>query len=286
MPFPAQEDLAAPPWPAWLEAARVEDSLAAAAYEATPARFRAALKTGLALAHFHFGESATRRDEAELNGRLGLRRASRRLPAPWALVILSPAYTAAARITAACAAALLAGVPHVAALAPGAPPQAPALVSLELSGVEDIFSPDIARVAALLDGLAALPGPCGRVVLLHDGDLADIAQRTRARGIPCYEERVAPRLRVECAAAIDLEALAFAHGGAKALEAAVTAGGPVDAVFLPAGEALAPVPDAPLALGPGCEAFWLHPGLGPEFFTVVRQAFGLRTPDFPGPDAS
>ena len=55
MPAAAQDEgaaLAPPPWPAWLTASRVADSVAAAAYEATPPRFRAALKTGLALAHF------------------------------------------------------------------------------------------------------------------------------------------------------------------------------------------------------------------------------------------
>ena len=38
-------------WPQWAEDARLDDALAAAAYEATPAHLRAAVKTGLALAH-------------------------------------------------------------------------------------------------------------------------------------------------------------------------------------------------------------------------------------------
>ena len=29
-----------------------------------------------------------------------------------------------------------------------------------------------------------------------------------------------------------------------------------------------------LALSPGCEGFWLHEDLTPDFFTVSRQAFG------------
>ena len=288
---PAEHDdatpFAPPPWPAWLEDARVADSHAEAAYEATPPRLRAALKTGLALAHFHFGESPSRRDEAVLNGRLGFRRASSCCPAPWALIILSPAYAAAARLTAACAAALLASVPHVAALSPAGPPSQAALVSLELSGVEDSFSPSAARVPSLLDELMRLPGISGRVVLLHDGDLDDVAQAVRARGLPCYEERRPPRLRVEAGAGVDREILAFAHGGRGALEAALEAAGPADAVFRPRGEALVPAPDAPLTLCPGCEGFWLHPGLSPAFFTVSRQAFSPSwAPGAPHPDAS
>ena len=289
MPPAAQADgaaIAPPPWPAWLMEARVADSVAAAAYEATPPRFRATLKTGLALAHFHFGESASRRDEAKASGRLGFQCASSLAPAPWALLVLSPAYAAAARLTAACAAALLASVPHVAALTPGEPPQAAALVSLELSGVEDIFSPPAARVTDLLDELAAGPGRAGRIVLLHDGDLDDVAQAIRARDLPSYEEPRLPRLRVEAGARIDREVLAFAHGGRAALEAALEASGPADAVFRAAGAGLSPAPDAPLTLAPGCEGFWLHPGLTPEFFTVSRQAFA-PCPDLDfAPDAS
>lgn len=88
MPPAGHDDAAAfaPPWPAWLEAPRVADGLVAAAYEATPPRFRAALKTALALAHFHFGESASCRDEAETSARLGFQCASSRAPAPWALI--------------------------------------------------------------------------------------------------------------------------------------------------------------------------------------------------------
>ena len=32
---------------------------------------------------------------------------------------------------------------------------------------------------------------------------------------------------------------------------------------------------APLALTPGCEGFWLHDGLTPDFFSLRRAAFGL-----------
>lgn len=271
------------PWPDWLEAARVADSLGAAAYEATPPRFRAALKTGLALAHFHFGESASHREERVFNGRLGFGRAAMQWPAPWALIVFSPAYAAAARLTAACAPCLLAGVPQVAALCLGGVLREAALVSLELSGVEDIFQPDAAHFGALLDELAARPGPRGRVVVLHGGELDAAAQACRERGVPAWEEGHPPRLAIEPGASPDLEILAFAHGGRRPLDAALSASGPVDALFRAASAPLTPAPGARLSLWPGCEGFWLHPGLGPEFFTISRQAFA---PWAPLPDAS
>ena len=155
----------------------------------------------------------------------------------------------------------------------GGDPQAAALVSLELSGVEDIFRLDAGRFATLLDALAAAPGPRGRVVVLHGGELEALAPAIRKQGIPCHEEQRPPRLRVEEAAPIDRELLAFAHGAA-AVDAALTAS-PADAVFrADAGAA----PDAPLTLCPGCEGFWLYPDLEPKFFTVSRQAFATWAP--------
>lgn len=280
MPRPAPEPAeggaaSSPPWPEWLEDARVDDSVAGAAYDATPARFRAALKTGLALAHFHFGESLARREESACSARLGFRRGLTCSPAPWALMVFSPAYAAAARLTAACAAARLAGVARVGAVCLGGGPQAPALVSLELSGVEDMFQLEGDRFMALLDELAARPhtrAP-GRVVLLHAGELDGMAQGILTRDIPCHEERRPPRLRIETDAGIDHQLLAFAHGGPAALDAALAAAGAPDAVYRAATASATPSHEAPLTLCPGCEGFWLHPGLDPEFFTVSRQVF-------------
>ncbi|WP_165078911.1 MULTISPECIES: hypothetical protein [unclassified Desulfovibrio] len=285
MPCPAPEAAAGGAaagafWPEWLEGARVDDSVAGAAYEATPPRFRAALKSGLALAHFHFGESLSRREESACNGRLGFRRAALWEPAPWALIVFSPAYAAAARLTAACVAARLAGVAQVGAVCLGGEPVAPAVVSLELSGVEDMFQLERDRFAALMDELA---GRCetrapGRVVLLHAGELDEVAQAVRARNIPCFEECRPPRLRIEADAGIDRAILAFAQGGPAALDAALAAAGTADVVYRAAAASATPSPEAPLTLCPGCEGFWLYPGLGPEFFTVSRRVFAFWAP--------
>ena len=274
--FGSREDI--PTWPEWLEVARISDSLAASAYEATPPNWRTALKTGLALTMFHFGESASMREESLVNARLGFGRAVRRFPAPWAFIVFSPRYAAAARLTAACAAAILAAVPQVAALCVGGAPQASALVSLELSGVEDIFQLEAKSCAALLEELAQGHGEQGRVVLLHEGELADMSLNVRSLAVPCYEEQQPPRLCIDKDAGIDRQILAFAHGGEAALQAALAAEGRPNAVFCAPADRLSPAPEAMLALCHGCEAFWLHPGLTPDFFTVCQQIFAPWPP--------
>ena len=168
-------------WPQWAEAARLDDALAAAAYEATPAHLRAAVKTGLALAHMHFGESTTSQRSEERNGHLGFWRRSIAHPAPWAVIAFTPAYAAAARLAAACMPAQLGGVPLLGAVCVGGTPSNNALVTLELAGVEDIFVMDSAGLCTLLE--ETQPGP-GRLVLLHRGELDGGAAAARALELP------------------------------------------------------------------------------------------------------
>ena len=185
-PEPGAEAPAAVCWPQWTEEARLDDALAAAAYEATPAHLRAAVKTGLALAHMHFGECTTSQRNEIRNTHLGFWRRSIAHPAPWAVIAFTPAYAAAARLAAACMPALLGGVPLVGAVCVGGAPGNNALVTLELAGVEDIFVMDSAGLCTLLE--ETQPGP-GRLVLLHRGELDGVAGAARTLELPCYEER-------------------------------------------------------------------------------------------------
>ncbi|MFC4677851.1 hypothetical protein [Desulfovibrio legallii] len=282
--FPEQDAVAR--WPRWVAAARLDDALSAAAYEAVPAPCRAAVKTGLALACAHFGEGTESRVESVRNARLGFWRRRISHAAPWAVLAFTPDYAAAARLAAACVPAQLAGVPLVGAVCvTDAPeqcaPHPAALVSLELSGVEDVFALDQAGICRLLE--ECQPGP-GRLVLLHRGELDAVARAAAALGLPCWQERRDPLLGLPQPDAFDLELLAFAQGSA--LEAALEPVDrrPPDALYLSPGAARShcrerrggpfPCSGAP-ALTPGCEGFWLHPGLDPDFFRVRRQAFGL-----------
>jgi hypothetical protein len=173
----------------------------------------------------------------------------------------------------------LAGVPLLGAVCVGGTPSGPALTALDLSGVEDIFVTDTASLCALLE--ESQPGP-GRLVLLHEGELDSARRTSRALSIPCYEERHPPNLVLPDRAAFDVELLSFAQG--KALEQALEPVSPVipTALYLAAEAARGhcrhhrhgPHHADSLALSPGCEGFWLHAGLTPDFFRVNRTAFG------------
>lgn len=325
-------DIHQPQWPQWMEDARLDDSLAATAYEKTPPSWRAAIKTGLALTHMHFGASAGHGREIQNNDRLGFWREHESHAAAWTVIAFPPSYAAAARLAAACISPILADVPLVGAVCVGGTPHPSALVSLELSGVEDIFVLDAPDLHALLEQCG--PGP-GRLVLLHAGELELTTAFARTLGLPCWQEDHPPTLALPSAASahnfgtcaeartFDLKALAFAQAGANFVQGAAPAhtsfsenvgqgipphDAPAQDTFLPtATEALlrhaagvVPAkPDAlyvssgharhsacclkhgarpcapPLTLTPGCEGFWLHPGLTPDFFRVHSLAFGL-----------
>ena len=144
-----------------------------------------------------------------------------------------------------------------------------------------VFPMDSAGLCTLLE--ETQPGP-GRLVLLHRGELDGVAGAARALELPCYEERRSPVLCLPKPEAFDLETLAFAQ--AEALDAALDTSLRLtpDATYLAPVAALGhcrerrtgpfPYSGAP-AFTPGCEGFWLHPGLTPDFFRVQRQAFGL-----------
>lgn len=326
-------------WPHWMEQARLDDNLAADAYEATPPTWRAAIKTGLALTHMHFGSSTGHGREIRSNDRLGFWREHENQAAAWTVIAFSPSYAAAARMAAACIAPVLADVPLVGAVCVGGPPHPSALVSLELSGVEDVFVLDAQDLHALLEQCG--PGH-GRLLLLHAGELEDTAAFAHSLGLPCWQEDRAPTLVLppahaesssgECAesSGFDMEALAFAQAGAnfmpytapartafseKAAQDVVAQGTCMPSPnaqsdFLPEVPAAPPHLSHPagtnaarphaqyvftgparpsascpernthacaplLTLTPGCEGFWLHPGLTPDFFRVHSLAFGL-----------
>lgn len=296
-------------WPQWVEDARLSDDLAAQSYEETPPQWRAAIKTGLALAHMHFGSSPSHLREERNNRHLGFWQRRESHAAPWAIIAFTPAYAAAARLAAACIPAILAGVPLIGAVCVGGPPHRSALVGLELSGVEDIFVLDALRLQTLLEESS---GP-GRLVLLHTGELTQIADFARTMGLPCWQESFTPRLALTDANSLNdeqglsagddylnLESLFFAQ--AEALDSAIsvapgslaksshemvmtaaTNSPRADALYLASAAAQAanlphdglfPSNGPELILTPGCEGFWLHPGLTPDFFRVRRLAFG------------
>lgn len=263
-------------WPEWTEAYRLDDSQIASAYESIAPQLRAVIKTGLALAHMYFGEVTETRYDTVHNHHLGFWRATRMRPVPWAIVAFTARYAAAARLAAACVAAMLGGVPLVGAVCVGGTPTKEALVSLELSGVEDIFVLNAAQFEALLS--TTVPAP-GRLVLLHTGELDMVAEKFRAQGMLCFEERRMPLLALPEPDLFDNAAISFAQAEAYTSIRQNVMPEKADAVYLSPTKAHAACMDwasaPPLLLTPGCEGFWLHSGLTPSSFHVQTTAFGV-----------
>ena len=280
-------DGAPPLWPDWLETARIDDAVVDAAYENTPAQLRASIKTGLALAFAHFGQRQREADGVTRRPHAGFWFGEHSRAVPWCIILMDATYAAAARLAAACVLPRLCDVPEVFAVAVGengTPPANNVLTALTLSGVEDVFSLPQPNVHTLLEAMAAgsETGPQGRVLLLHKGDLDGLARTLRKLHIPYYEEYEAPCLAVLPESTCSEELLGFTHG---AITPVTTLTSETRAVFAPApptpqdydGDVLVAeaVQRGLLVLTPGCEGFWLHPGLEPSFFTVQGLASGL-----------
>lgn len=281
------------PWPDWLEDRRMDDDVVGAAYEAVPAQLRASIKTGLALAFAHFGQREDQTDAVVQKPHAGFWLAHRARPVPWCAIVMDAGYAAAARLTAACALARLCDVPEVFAVLvdDGSAPRVAdnVLTALTLSGVEDVFVLTQAETALLLHDMGgdnAPAGPTGRVVLLHDGGpdgaLARLGRLARELRLPCYEENTPPTITVLPDSPCSAELLAFAHGD---VTPNPTLTAHTQALMVPAPtspQAYAVRPEVEeamhrglLVLAPNCEGFWLHPGLGPDFFMTHGLATGF-----------
>ncbi len=271
-----------PEWPDWTDRHRVDDALSAAAYEAAGPAARAAIKTAIAM-YFRYDEPAREVIHENRSDHVsGFWRSRTVFPAPWAIVAMTPRYTAAARLLAALMPAIISGVSRIAAVCVGGQPSGPCLTTLELAGVDDVFVLSPAELCALLE--ETQPGP-GRLALLHEGGLDLPGLQARALHIPCFEERRAPVLTIPRPELFDLEVLRFAQGD-EPVNLALQSPAPAmpDVLYASAGavrtHCLArtrspfSLGTAPLALAPGCEGFWLHHGLGRSFFLAHRVGFG------------
>lgn len=247
--------------PDWLEAKRVSDVQMAAAYDAYPARFRAAIKTGIALAHFHFGARTENTLVRRQGKHQGLTISATSSPVPWSLLCLGSNMAAAAKICAAAMLPVLAGVPDILALCCGCPAPA-ALLTLELCGIEDIVSleePDWQKLPA------ALPKGTGRIfILLGCADwpqinpLKEFAQIT---ALPWHEEAANGQLFLASPKAFEPELLTFAQG--KMPETNPLLAQTPEAIYTTLPEEK---PAARLNISPGCEGFWSFAGITPEWF--------------------
>jgi len=251
--------------PAWLAQRLVSDRELARAYENASPELLALCKHTLAMQHAFYGEAPDWEEQSQLRRAHGLRVRICGKPADWALVIFDAQYASAPRLLAAVMPALLARVPLVLCVCTPNPARPELLCALELAGQEHIYALDAPQSIALLRCLVTQPGQ-GRLVLLHQGALSTLRAVADEAGVPCWEERRAPILRI-CGSEPDAALIRLAHPDAASAE-----GSAPDVAYCA-------WPDtvhiqAPLVFAPGMEGCWLHPSLTPHFFRTAALAFG------------
>ena len=253
-----------PELPPWLAEYLVSDSELERAYKSTVSGLRALCKHTLAVQHAFFGEAPDWEERNLLRTAHGFRVRVCDRPADWTLVFFAAEYASAPRLLAALMPALLARVPLVLCVCTPGPARPELLCALELAGQEQIYVLDESQSLALVSSLTAQPGQ-GRLVLLHRGTLSALRAAAYETGVPCWEERRAPVLRV-CSSELDVALIRLAHP-----DAASEGNAAPDAMYCSG-------PDAahvqiPLVLPSGMEGCWFHPSLTPDFFRVRALAF-------------
>ncbi|MCR5812941.1 MAG: hypothetical protein K6G15_00415 [Desulfovibrio sp.] len=126
---------------AWLEDQRLPDTLSEEAYEQTSQDLRARLKAGMAYAQSVFGQVESSLERQLLQaGHSPVSRERIKKPVDWVMLYVSCDFAAAARVLACAVLPRLCAVRDVFAVFSGPRPARAALVSLELAGVQDLFS--------------------------------------------------------------------------------------------------------------------------------------------------
>lgn len=270
-------------WPQELEAWRVPDEVCESAYNNIPARFRQALKTGLAALFQYFGPSPAQAASSWMRPEQGLGMARLNMAASWTLLLAGPGQDAPARLAGAAILPRLAGVPSVAAILSS--PDPGLLLALNLAGIDDIFCPPAPffqeEACAILRHMAAIR--YGSLFFLHDGGLAHLTRLASALGLAALEESREPELAIWDKSCFDREVLAFCQG--RAGERALLRHDPTsgntctrqpDAAYASQNF----MPDAaspPLVILPGLEGLWLHPGANPDFFRRSCIVLGMTS---------
>lgn len=258
--------------PEWLDEYRISPILSGNAYEATPAPFRAAIKTGIALTWFYFSPKSSDADIRLENRHLGFNSRTVTHPVDWAAIIFPQEFSGASRVAAAATLAAVADVSTIAAFCVEGEPAHPVLASLELCGIEEVFSLQPEKVLAALDEMTAKSSK-GSIIMLHDGQLPSLARDIALTYPRFYEEKKSPNIVVCDTNVFPSDLVAFCHG-THACDPEL----PVDAIFGiydPDKSQTCIDESAPLFITPGCEGFWLFPYLGLEFFQQSMNVFSL-----------
>lgn len=255
-----------PDWPNWLAEKCLPDSLLSDAYVKTAPQLRAALKTGLALASFHFGDSANITNIHRAAPHLGFQGKIQSRPVDWALITIHNNSCPPARLCAALALPLLSGVPKIVAAYVDQEPTEAQLVAMELCALGDIFS----LAANDLPKLFAFLGKQGQGRMLSFSDSRAACPEAEQYHIPYMNIGGQPDLLLLDPKAFDLDTLQFLHGAPIATDARLSQ--KWDCIFSASpNENL----ESRLTLAPGCEGFWLFENLAPDFFKARSGFFSF-----------
>lgn len=262
------------PFASWLEEYRVPEELMVAAYEEIGPLWRGALKTAIALTTFVYGNRSLQEEKQYVSNHAGFWCRTTSKPATWALVIIAGNFQSAARLYASAILPILANVQHIYCIWENEVGYHLLLPALELCGLENIFCLQKIDILRLINNLLGQFPEKGRILLLHDGSLEEIAKQAIEYKICCYEDKAKPRLLVKNPELFNLELLEYAHGFAPDIIEygtydAAYASLEMDVQFNLFSN------DIPLVLTPGLECFWLHKTLAPKFFMLETNNFGL-----------
>lgn len=257
--------------PVWLEGLRLPDAVLDEAYESSPARYRAALKTGIALAHFYFGDLPWEQERQIIHRRLGFFSRCGSSADDWTIIVIDGTIKGAAAICAAIILPVLAGVERIAVFCIGQPNGMAIPLALSMCGIADIFCMEERQCLNALAHFARV-SPRGHAAFLHGGRLRNLeaaARKSFSSIIPLYFE---PKLLILDRNGFDPDCLEFCAGIMPESDPARSACW--DAVFCASLEQAAGIP-ARMALLPDCEGFWLFESVAPGFFRSGCLGFGF-----------
>ena len=269
-----------PPFPAWLEDFRVPDSVRGQAYETFGAEARSLVKSAIALAQFHFNPYQGLISRGEVNPEFGFNSFASAWIASRVILIFGSSYDAAAMACAAACLPRLCGVPNIIAICLGKNPSAALLATLELCGIEDIYSLQLEKCHELPQSLSPPSStnkninPCRALLLDSDGAQNSLA-KALADILPALYLHKRPIVCLENTSALDQTLVRKLYGSEVSLveDPALCDVLITDSQF--DSDALAASSCPPLVLNSGAAAFWIFPELEPNFFKICKLGFDL-----------
>lgn len=265
-----EDSTTALPLPEWLESRRVSEELFTLAYDNCGSKNRAALKTGLAFASFHFnGYRLEERCEIK-NPLAGFDSVQIRRPYEWCAIFFEASFSASARLCAAAILPVLANVRNIFAIAIGGEPSLNALASLELCGIDDVFQLSEKEAQGLISEMSKAESSRvnGKICLIHSGQKTPSWLASES-GLPFCALSANVNIQVQNTAIFDLDALAYAQNWKPG---DFNPAKSIDCIFADKLDAIEEHSPS-IVFGPGLEGCWLYPGLGPEDFSRRLQGF-------------